>query len=265
MFKQNLIQITHKNTFFRYSEQKFSTEGKKYYNFCEMLYIKGGKNTTFISEDFYKPLHSKTLVLIPKKDFYFWHSAPTANNARLIINFMNIPGFDDIISDIFKSLTFITEIKPHISHILERMCLLLQTKADSPYVETALYGYLQSLLSELLISKTASTDPQYFNHDTLITECIHYINENFTNKFTIEAMASELNCSVSGLSQKFKNSMGVTIHQFVTEKRLLYAQKLLSENRLATKIYTDCGFNDYTTFYKAYRKRFGEAPTNNDV
>ena len=144
------------------------------------------------------------------------------------------------------------------------MCKLLRSDTESPAVRTALNGYFQCLVAELSMTDIDSNISEYLDHDPLIAECISYINKNFTTKFTIETMATKLGLSPSTLFHEFKKAVGISIHQFVTEKRLVYAQKLLFENNMATKIYADCGFNDYSSFYKAYQKMFGHPPSSDN-
>jgi AraC-like DNA-binding protein len=45
------------------------------------------------------------------------------------------------------------------------------------------------------------------------------------------------------------------------EKRLLLAQKLLSAGEKATAVCEQCGFGDYTTFYRNYTSFFGQLPS----
>ena len=41
---------------------------------------------------------------------------------------------------------------------------------------------------------------------------------------------------------------------------MIYAKRLLDEGKKPTDIYSACGYSDYSTFYKAYTKRFRESP-----
>ena len=57
---------------------------------------------------------------------------------------------------------------------------------------------------------------------------------------------------------------GATFSDRVMEHRMRQAWRLLSSPRPGLKIASiahDCGFNDITTFNRAFRRRFGESPT----
>ena len=41
---------------------------------------------------------------------------------------------------------------------------------------------------------------------------------------------------------------------------MIYAKRLLDEGKKPTDVYSLCGYSDYSTFFKAYTKRFGQSP-----
>ena len=41
----------------------------------------------------------------------------------------------------------------------------------------------------------------------------------------------------------------------------MLAKKYLKKGHHPTSVYLECGFNDYSTFYRAYKARFGASPT----
>ena len=55
--------------------------------------------------------------------------------------------------------------------------------------------------------------------------------------------------------------LGISLYKYITEKRLIFANKLLEQGEKPTKIYVQCGYKDYPTFYKAYTKMFGKSPS----
>ena len=117
------------------------------------------------------------------------------------------------------------------------------------------------LLAELNMENEKITSPRLREGDPLITECIRYIDSNFTKNISVAGISRELRVSESALAHSFKKELGISLYKYIVEKRLIYAHKLISENKKPTKIYLDCGYNDYPTFYKAYLKMFGYPPS----
>ena len=63
------------------------------------------------------------------------------------------------------------------------------------------------------------------------------------------------------MMRRFKEQTGYTIHSYLTEKRLLRARQLLQQGQPVTEVCYLCGYQDYSTFSRAYRKCFGTSPS----
>jgi len=61
--------------------------------------------------------------------------------------------------------------------------------------------------------------------------------------------------------RKFKAETGYSIHQYITSKRLIMAKELLSSTTLPiTDICFQCGFRDYSSFFREFQKNFRISP-----
>ena len=47
---------------------------------------------------------------------------------------------------------------------------------------------------------------------------------------------------------------------FINNQRLNLAKSLIEKGEKPTKIYLDCGFSNYPTFYRAFKAKFGYKP-----
>ena len=94
-----------------------------------------------------------------------------------------------------------------------------------------------------------------------IQEAIRYICENYANQITIEMVASELYISASYLMHIFKDEMGKTFNECLTEYRIITAKELLSLNKY--KIYevsNMVGYKDVKYFSQIFKKYCGVTP-----
>ncbi len=94
-----------------------------------------------------------------------------------------------------------------------------------------------------------------------IQEAIRYICENYANQITIEMVASELYISASYLMHIFKDEMGKTFNECLTEYRIITAKELLSLNKY--KIYevsSMVGYKDVKYFSQIFKKYCGVTP-----
>lgn len=92
------------------------------------------------------------------------------------------------------------------------------------------------------------------------SDILHYINRNLTDELSLDKLCHRFFVSKSQLNRNFKKANGSTVWEYITSKRLLLAKELLKSGEHPTEIYTNCGFKDYVTFYKAYKKHFGISP-----
>ncbi|MBQ8408536.1 MAG: hypothetical protein IJY39_06680 [Clostridia bacterium] len=45
---------------------------------------------------------------------------------------------------------------------------------------------------------------------------------------------------------------------------MILAKQLIDSGSLPTRVFSDCGFSDYSSFYKAYVKHFAHSPSRNE-
>lgn len=98
-------------------------------------------------------------------------------------------------------------------------------------------------------------------NDKKILKILEYINENINEELSIDALAERFYISKFHMMRRFRDETGYTVHNYVTNKRLLYAKQMISGGESATDVCFKCGFRDYSTFSRAYRKQFGVSPS----
>lgn len=98
---------------------------------------------------------------------------------------------------------------------------------------------------------------------TLSEEIIAYINDNLKNDITIEKIATGLHISQAQVSRVFKKSVGASVYDYVLTKRLILFNKRAGKEKNIQELSRECGFRDYSSFYRLYKKRFGVSPTSN--
>lgn len=119
---------------------------------------------------------------------------------------------------------------------------------------------LPALLNEIHIASRNKRSLPEGADEPIAAKIISYINYNLTEPLSIGELAERFYISRSRLHTVFKEATGSSVWEYITVKRLMLAKRLLHMGEKPTQVYSKCGFNDYTVFFRAYRRRFGVSP-----
>ena len=93
-----------------------------------------------------------------------------------------------------------------------------------------------------------------------MSELIAYINSHLSDDLSLESICSVFHTSRSHTNRKFRQMAGSSMWEYVKRKRLLMAKELLLGGENPYRVYEKCGFNEYSSFYRAYKAEFGVSP-----
>lgn len=103
-----------------------------------------------------------------------------------------------------------------------------------------------------------------FAHDDIpnnqIKDIMTYINNNYTQNLTLELIAEKFYISKYHLCHIFKKATGLSVHRYITQKRITKTRELVSDGANITSAVVNSGFNSYSTFYRAYMREYGKPP-----
>ena len=68
--------------------------------------------------------------------------------------------------------------------------------------------------------------------------------------------------SPSQINRIFNKITGTSVYNYVLSKRLVYAQGMIMRGEGAGSACVACGFRDYSSFFRQYKKRFGTPPSS---
>lgn len=99
------------------------------------------------------------------------------------------------------------------------------------------------------------------DEDSLVRRIIGYLNDHIADKVSPDGICARFYISKPQLCRVFKAATGSGVWEYLTAKRLIAARTLIRAGHAPTAIYSGCGFDDYSAFYKAYKRRFGCSPS----
>ena len=97
--------------------------------------------------------------------------------------------------------------------------------------------------------------------DRKVVALLQYLNLHLTEELSIDQLAERFYISKYHMMRRFRQETGYSIHGYLTEKRLLLAQRLLAQGVSPSEAGERVGYQDYSTFSRAYKKHFGRGPS----
>ena len=125
-------------------------------------------------------------------------------------------------------------------------------------------GMLLQLLvriSRELRSSAATCPDPVSPENSRILDILRYIDAHLTEDLSIDFLAEEFYISKYHMMRLFRRETGRSIHSYLSERRLLHARDLIAGGMNATESCFRSGFRSYSSFTRAYAKRFGTTPT----
>lgn len=148
----------------------------------------------------------------------------------------------------------------HSSGIYDTFLRMIKySSVQSPKAEHAAKATIVELLYLICTVKDFSNADKI---NPSLKNVISYINANYTENFNLDELAQKFFISKYHICRSFKKITGLTVHEYITEKRLLKAKELKSDGMNLTDAAVASGFNDYSSFYRAYTKKYGISPKN---
>ena len=87
-----------------------------------------------------------------------------------------------------------------------------------------------------------------------------YIEKNLEGNLSLEHLAEVFYVSKYHIAHTFKDHTGLSIHQYITKKRLTACREAILGGSEITQAYLMFGFGDYSSFYRAFKKEYGISP-----
>ena len=150
-----------------------------------------------------------------------------------------------------------------VERLKEALERLEKTQGDELFGAQLLRGTMLVQLL-VLINRIALSDNSREKNTSesggKIAPALSYINENLTRELSIDDMAAMCYMSRYYFMRLFKTQTGCTVHNYIRQKRLVLAARLIREGMSASAAAAECGFSDYYAFHRAFTKTFRVSP-----
>ena len=131
---------------------------------------------------------------------------------------------------------------------------------DFPYLAEAITTEILSQLrhEQLLPSENKGT------LNPLSRKAMEYIHAHLDQPLSLDKLAEACFVTPSTLSHAFRNSYGISVMQYVQNKKMAIAKHYILKGYSPGEVCRMCGYIEYSTFYRAYMKEYGFSPTQDE-
>jgi len=119
---------------------------------------------------------------------------------------------------------------------------------------------LMIFLNRAMGQDRTDRDATASQYDPKVAQALSYINDHLGEDLSVESLAGQVFSSKYHFMRRFKQLTGYSVHKYVTQKRLLAAADLLRGGVSAQDASMRCGFQDYSTFQRSFKRQFGCTP-----
>ncbi len=126
--------------------------------------------------------------------------------------------------------------------------------------ETAIRAMIALALGKIARLQQGATPPPTVD-DEIVGDILRYIRRNLGAQWTLDDLAKSLYRSKAYLNRRFRRVMGCSIWEYVLQKRIFAAQQHLYYFGSVSAAFENSGFQDYSVFYRQYKKYIGLSPS----
>ena len=158
-------------------------------------------------------------------------------------------------------VTLPADCKDKVLDIADELFSIMENDDNYPSCDAVIFAKLVKVLE--ICNKHYSLQKNTTNTSKvppLIAKTMQKINADFPHYTGLDDLAKHNGCSVTYLTQTFKQYMGKSIHNYLTERRLEHARRLLKNGLSVTESCYQSGFTDCSRFIMIFKKQFHTTP-----
>ena len=157
-----------------------------------------------------------------------------------------------------------------VFHVMEELYRQLEKGGvflGGEFEKNAVLREIGTLESEMLLERVVDMVEKIAGHiagkkstasEDVIRRAIQYIDQNLSENFGVESLATHLYLNRTYFSKEFKNYTGMSVMDYIIHRRMGRAAELIREGRLsAEQIAARVGYEDVKYFQRSFKKHTG--------
>ncbi len=126
-------------------------------------------------------------------------------------------------------------------------------------MQSSLLTHLMVLVNRIAAQGSSRCDDITYS-SRVVSDVINYVNIHYSEPLSLDSLSNRFFVSKYHLSHEFNRHIGTSVYRYIQKKRLQIARQLLSQGHKPSKVSSECGFGDYTGFYRAFKSEYGITP-----
>lgn len=237
---------------------------------CEILFCLSDGKSFFIDDKIYDVLSNDVFVINPfeahkitSEEFskfkrYVLHIHPTFLYANSTAESSLAHCFDHRSKNTSNRLSLNDDESAVLTDLFEKLSKNYEFGDD--IIKTAAVLEILAVINKHFIEKNAEYKYSNKSNNQTLIAALKYINDNLSQELTIDKVAESCFVSTVTLTSLFKRCMGISPAKYITSKRMTVAKKLLKNGESVVASAEKCGYCDYTSFIRAFKRITGTSP-----
>jgi len=221
-----------------------------------LLFLKG--DTRYIVEENIYSLYPGDMIIIRKGQMHrAYHNSPTDYDRiifRIYSDFFkakSCPEYEQAFLDHHQA----SKIAAETVHSCGLYDAFLRVQKYSDNFKNQDTPVIHSVATEILyLINNISTFSVSDIPNPQLNQIIRYLNENYTYPISLDALAEKFHLSKYHLCHTFLKGTGLTVFQYITNKRLTKANELIASGYTINDAALTAGFSSYMSYHRARKK-----------
>ena len=229
------------------------------HNIYELIYIKGGDVKYGVGGKEYRARVGDLLITRPYCEHYLHPNEGVQYERYDLLFNENTLGFSfsEKLPDDLAPLNI--ESNRTLRRLFEKFDYYYDNLSGEE-LKVVFNGLVREICVNILLA-FADSAVQRITENKVVIDALDYIDANLLSINSVEDISSALFITKSHLQHMFSKHLGKTPKRYVTEKRLMLARREIAQGARPAEVYARYGFAEYSSFFRAYKKAFGVAPS----
>lgn len=244
------------------------------HEYFQIYYVSQGHLTHFVGDNFSVLAHGDMFIIPPgtvhhismEQDTIFFSVSfmpeflgGINDSNRLAVTFLRNLNVNN---EILPKVTIDSEDILYTETLLSRMLMEFTLKkigfGEILYAHTVL---LVTTLGRNYFKKDRSHISDYFeNNKQFVLHCISYVENHFADSISLDEISRRSTMSKSSFCALFSRLTGHSFNNYLNLCRIKKAAEYIKSGYKITAVYGLCGYNDFSTFYRNFKKAMGMSP-----